>query len=49
MERNLNKKLTEEDKFSRKFWVHNRAKRSWIRKTKRENNKKFRKMEVDSE
>ncbi len=44
MKSNIHKKLTEEDKFDRKFWVHNRAKRSWIKFTKRRNNKKFRRL-----
>lgn len=42
MNRNLMKKSTYEDKFERKFWVHNKAKTHWIRWTKRVNNKSFR-------
>lgn len=38
-ERNTNKKLTVEDKFDRKYWVSNKAKKLWIRWTKRYNNK----------
>lgn len=39
---NSYRKETYEDKFDRKYWVHNAAKRSWIRWTKRKNNKKYR-------
>ena len=39
MERNSYKKLTHEDKFERRYWVDNRAKRLWIKWTKRRNNK----------
>ena len=42
-ERNINKKLTVEDKFDRKYWVSNKAKKLWIRWTKRRNNKLVRK------
>lgn len=40
--RSMHKKLTYEDKFDRKFWVCNRAKRSWVKFTKHYNNKKLR-------
>ena len=42
-QRNINKKLTVEDKFDRKYWVSNKAKNLWIRWTKRRNNKFVRK------
>ena len=42
-QRNINKKLTVEDKFDRKYWVSNKAKKLWIRWIKRRNNKFVRK------
>lgn len=44
MANNLHKRQTHEDKFDRKFWVHNKAKRIWLRFTKRSNEKKFRRI-----
>lgn len=35
---------TREDKFERKWWVDNRAKRVWVRFEKRANRRKFRRM-----
>lgn len=42
--RNEIKKATYEDKFDRRYWVHNEAKRSWVRSLKRTNNRKFRRI-----
>ena len=47
--RNEFKKTTWEDKFERKYWVSNKAKRSWIRFTKKYNNKKFRKIKGEED
>lgn len=44
MKSNIHKKVTEEDPFDRRYWVHNRAKRNWLKFTKRQNNKKFRRL-----
>ena len=41
--RSIHKKMTHEDKFERKWWVHNKAKRTWVRWMKKKNNKEFRK------
>ena len=37
-------KMTREDKFERKWWANNRAKRVWVRFEKRANRRKFRRM-----
>lgn len=42
--RNEIKKVTYEDKFERRWWVDNKAKRNWIRWTKRFNNRQFRRI-----
>ena len=42
MKSNIHKKMTHEDKFERKWWVDNRAKRVWVRFEKRANRRKFR-------
>lgn len=47
MKSNIHKKTTEEDKFDRQFWVHNKAKRNWLKFTKRKNNKKFRRQSYE--
>lgn len=44
MKSNIHKKMTREDKFERKWWVDNRAKRVWERFEKRTNRRKFRRM-----
>ena len=44
MKSNIYKKMTREDKFERKWWVDNRAKRVWVRFEKRANRRKFRRM-----
>lgn len=44
MNNNLYKKLTKEDKFSRKWWSSKRAKRIWVRFIKRKNRRKFRRI-----
>ena len=36
------KKETKEDKFDRKYWGSQKAKQSWLRWTKRTNNRKIR-------
>ena len=36
--------IDREDKFERKWWVDNRAKRVWVRFEKRANRRKFRRM-----
>lgn len=46
MNRAIYRKQTREDKFERKYWVHNRAKRNLIRFIKRINNKKIRREEL---
>ena len=38
------KKFTYEDKFDRRWWADGRAKRSWIKFTKANNNRKFRRL-----
>ena len=43
-QRGLIKRITWEDKFERKYWVDNNAKRSWIKWQKQYNNKRFRKL-----
>ena len=41
-QRAIMRKATYEDKFERKYWVNNNAKRSWIKWQKQYNNKRFR-------
>lgn len=41
-QRAIMRKATYEDKFERKYWTANNAKRSWIRWQKQYNNKRFR-------
>ena len=43
-QRNEMKKATYEDKFDRRWWVCNKAKRSWVRSLKRTNNRKYRRI-----
>lgn len=46
MKNNIHKRVTWEDKFGRKFWVDNKAKRVRIKWQKRYNNKKFRRIKL---
>ena len=41
-QRAIMRKATYEDKFERKYWTANNAKRSWMRWQKQYNNKQFR-------
>ena len=43
-QRAIMRKATWEDKFERKYWTANNAKRSWIRWQKQYNNKTFRRL-----
>ena len=43
-EKSTMKKETQENKFERKYWVDNRAKRCFVRFLKKYNNKKFRRL-----
>jgi len=43
-QKSIHKKQTREDKFTRKFWVNNKAKRVWLRYNKRQNAKKIRRI-----
>lgn len=40
--RSMEKRLTHEDKFDRKWWVNNKAKRSYVRFLKKSNRRKAR-------
>ena len=43
-QRALYKHMTYEDKFDRKYWVHNRAKRKFVKFLKHNNNNKLRRI-----
>ena len=47
MEKGIHKKLTWEEKFDRKYWAGNKAKRIWVRWMKHTNNKKLRRILKD--